>query len=326
MYHQPETILEQYDLEIKQITKGRGAYICDTDQGMKILIPFRGSKERAAFLREVLQKLQGQGFGAEQIWMTKEKEVVAVDEMGTRYWLKDMIIGSECSTSRENEMQGALEQLAELHRALLDSSFVIPDFMKNERNEPGQLYRRHYRELIKVKNYVRSRKTRNEFEARFKEQYPHYIANAAEAIRLLEELEMQYPKEGETLCHGEFNQHNVLRTADGIRIVNFENMCCNEPVVDLANFIRKMMEKNEWDTRLGIRLLESYDRKRSLSERERHLLYVQLLFPEKFWKISNHYNNTHKAWVSQRDIEKLNRIAAAEPARERFLENMFSYI
>jgi len=61
LYHQPETILEQYDLEIKQITKGRGAYICDTDQGTKILMPFRGSRERAAFLREVLQELQAQG-------------------------------------------------------------------------------------------------------------------------------------------------------------------------------------------------------------------------------------------------------------------------
>ena len=49
MYNQSEALLEQYDLDIKQITKGRGAYICDTSQGMKLLIPFRGSKERAAF-------------------------------------------------------------------------------------------------------------------------------------------------------------------------------------------------------------------------------------------------------------------------------------
>ena len=28
MYNQSEALLEQYDLDIKQITKGRGAYIC----------------------------------------------------------------------------------------------------------------------------------------------------------------------------------------------------------------------------------------------------------------------------------------------------------
>lgn len=324
MYHQPETILEQYDLEIKQITKGRGAYICDTDQGTKILMPFRGSRERAAFLREVLQELQAQGFEVEQIRVTKEGEAAAADETGTRYWLKDMAAGSECSTNRENDMQEALGQLAELHRILIGSALSIPEFMKNARNEPGSLYRRHYRELVKVKNYVQSRRSRNEFERSFREQYPHYIANAAEAIRLLEDLEMHCAKEKESLCHGDFNQHNVLRTAGGVRIINFENMCCNEPVVDLANFIRKMMEKNNWDMGLGHRLVESYERKRKLSERERRLLYLMLLFPEKFWKISNHYSNSHKAWVSQRDIEKLNRIIEMEPARERFLENMFS--
>ena len=30
MYNQSEALLEQYDLDIKQITKGRGAYICNS--------------------------------------------------------------------------------------------------------------------------------------------------------------------------------------------------------------------------------------------------------------------------------------------------------
>lgn len=47
MYYQPEAMLEQYDIEIKQITKGRGVFCCETDQGKKVLAPFRGSAERA---------------------------------------------------------------------------------------------------------------------------------------------------------------------------------------------------------------------------------------------------------------------------------------
>ena len=63
-----------------------------------------------------------------------------------------------------------------------------------------------------------------------------------------------------------------------------------------------------------------------LCREEKQLLHVLLLFPEKFWKVSNHYSNSHKAWVSGRDIEKLNRLIAAEPAREHFLENLFSFL
>ncbi len=56
VYNQSEAILQQYDLEIKQISRGRGAYICETNEGTKLLTPFRGSKERAMFLRDVLSR------------------------------------------------------------------------------------------------------------------------------------------------------------------------------------------------------------------------------------------------------------------------------
>lgn len=325
LYNQPEIILEQYDLEIKQMTKGRGAYICDTDCGRKLLVPFRGSKERAAFLREILIELDREGFLAEQICVTKDGEAVAEDEYGMRYWLKELVSGSECSAGSKNDMVNALMQLAELHKHLLSCRMEIPAFMKNERNEPGQLYRRHYRELVKVKNYVHSRKSRNDFEMSFQGQYPHYIQNAKDALGLLEEIETGEIQQIH-LCHGDFNQHNALRTPEGIRIVNFENMNCNEPVVDLANFVRKMMEKNNWDTVLGMNLIEAYESRRKLSARERKFLYLSLLFPEKFWKLANHYSNSHKAWVSGRDIEKLNRMIEIEPKRTKFLENLFSFL
>lgn len=323
MYNQSEAILQQYDLEIKQISRGRGAYICETNEGTKMLAPFRGSKERAGFLREVLMRLQESGFPAEQISLTKEGEAVATDEMGMRFWLKDMVSGSECSTSREADMIKAITQLAKLHKALEHCTPEIPDFMKTDRNDPVNVCRRHYRELVKVKNYVHSKKNRNEFERRFLAQYDHYMQDAACAMRILDEEQLR-PDKG--LCHGDFNQHNVLRTMEGFRIVHYENMEYTMSMVDLSNFVRKMLEKNGWEKGLGMRLLESYDRERTMTCDEKRLLYVVLLFPEKFWKVSNHYNNSRKTWVSEREIEKLGRMIELEPARSSFLENMLSFL
>jgi CotS family spore coat protein len=125
----------------------------------------------------------------------------------------------------------------------------------------------------------------------------------------------------QTICHGAFHQHNVLRTPEGMRIVNFETMCWNEPVVDLANFVRKMMEKNQWDVALGEGLFYAYDRVHALTDEQWQLLYDILLFPQKFWKVSNHYYNSHKAWVSERDILKFQQISAAERKRAAFLQS-----
>lgn len=323
MYNQPEAILEQYDLEINQITKGRGAYICSTNQGMKLLMPFRGSAERAVFLKSILEELNQRGCPVEQICCTKEGEPLAEDDMGAHYWLKSMIAGSECQTSREGDMRQAVKQLAKLHETVAKSSIPVPDFMKNSRSDPRILYERHYRELIKVKNYVRTRKTKNNFERGFQEQYPHYIADAEKSLAML--ADQQYEPRC-LLCHGDFNQHNVVRTPEGFRVINFENMCYNPAVSDLANFLRKMLEKNNWSRELGMRLIDEYCRVCPMPREEMQQLYVILLFPEKFWKISNHYANSHKAWVSERDIDKLERMVRQEGARSLFLENLFSNI
>jgi hypothetical protein len=87
-----------------------------------------------------------------------------------------------------------------------------------------------------------------------------------------------------------------------------------------------MMEKNNWNRELGMRLIGAYDRIRPIGEEEYRRLYVLLLFPEKFWKLANHYLNSHKAWVSGRDIEKLDRIMEQEVRREEFLQNLFKNI
>ena len=44
LYNRENQILEQYPFEVKQTVKGRGALICDTDKGLKILKEYRGSQ------------------------------------------------------------------------------------------------------------------------------------------------------------------------------------------------------------------------------------------------------------------------------------------
>ena len=50
MYNRPEQVLEQYDLEVRAVSKGRESYICDTTQGQLLLKEYKGSAERAEFL------------------------------------------------------------------------------------------------------------------------------------------------------------------------------------------------------------------------------------------------------------------------------------
>ena len=44
MYIRPEQIAEQYEMEVKSISKGRDCFLCETDLGMRALKEYRGSE------------------------------------------------------------------------------------------------------------------------------------------------------------------------------------------------------------------------------------------------------------------------------------------
>ena len=39
-----QEVLEQYEVEILSVRKGRGAWICETDKGLKLLREYKGRK------------------------------------------------------------------------------------------------------------------------------------------------------------------------------------------------------------------------------------------------------------------------------------------
>ena len=149
----------------------------------------------------------------------------------------------------------------------------------------------------------------------------HFEHNRKTAEKSLELLQEEFDQPARSvICHGDFNQHNVLLSNGKYRIVHFENIQYNWAMADLANFIRKMLEKNDWSDSLGIELISEYDGSRPLRVAEYRQLYGLLLFPEKFWKVTNHYMNSRKTWISERDIDKLKRIIEQEEKRLNFLD------
>lgn len=318
MYNQPEVALAKYGLTASQIIKVRGAYICDTGLGKKLLVPFRGSEERAGFIREALTYIRAEGMAVEQILQTLEGTVISQDDSEMKYILKDYYSGVECNVRNEADMLEAVRRLAQLHSILKNYRKPIPPYMDNGKNSLAELCERRSRELVKMKNYVRSRRKKNEFEIKFQKVYAHFSESASEAIENLKKL----PEGKRLLCHGDFNQHNVIHGENGWQIVNFEGIHVNVQMVDLANFVRKMMEKNGWNRYLGQRMIETYDEEYLLDGMDRKQLYNLLLFPEKFWKIANHYGNSRKSWASARDIEKLDQLLEDEQNRLNFIQNM----
>jgi len=330
VYNREEEIREQYEVEIRSTSKGRGALNCDTDKGMMLLKEFRGSKERAAFLYDILEFLSSRGFLAETAVLSKEGEALSKDEInGVSYLLKNRYPGRECDVKNKEDVLCAVRKLARLHNLTKCYEKEIPEFLKTDGNSLLDEYERHNRELNKVKNYIRNKNKKNDFELLFMKVYEGYRDQAREVT---EQLKRQMEGLKETvfvqmfgLCHGDYNQHNVVFCQGEWVLINFEQMTYDVLVQDLANFLRKILEKYNWNTELGIEMITAYDSIRKLLPEEMEQLYLRLAYPKKYWKIANHYSGSRKSWISGRDIEKLEKVIEQEEQRKQFLKMLFCF-
>ena len=69
-----------------------------------------------------------------------------------------------------------------------------------------------------------------------------------------------------SICHGEYNQHNVLILGKNTAVTNFSHWSFDVQMADLYRFMRKILEKYSWDLHLAQKMLSAYDSVRPLSE------------------------------------------------------------
>ena len=91
---------------------------------------------------------------------------------------------------------------------------------------------------------------------------------------------------------------------------------------DLYHFMRKIMEKHDWDINVAYRIVDEYDKLKPLADVDLDMLVALLSFPEKFWKIINQYYNAGKAWVPAKNIDKLKVVISQNIQRRELIDKM----
>ncbi len=178
-------------------------------------------------------------------------------------------------------------------------------------------------QLRKIRSFIRGRHRKSAFEQLFLDNFERYYEQAREAREQLslfnDRLEALRAAHDGSICHGDYSHHHVLMCGYEIATTNFDRCCFDFQVNDLYRFMRKILEKHDWNVRLGMRMLDTYGRVRAIPWAERKLLYVRMLYPEKFRKLAGAYYGSNKAWISRQYSDKLGRINRQEAARREFV-------
>lgn len=310
-------VLENYEIEVLRTWKGRGAVLCETKQGILILKEYAGHRDKAVFQDALLHMIQERGFHqVETIIRNKEQELLSQDLDGTLYILKTYTDGRECNVRDMEECCQASGTLAALHKV---SRSEEPISGLAPAHSVYQEFQKHNKELRRVKKYLKDRGQKTDFEIALFGSYDYFLNIALETTEEMKSAENE--KEEHFICHGDFQYHNIIVSAGEMHIINFEKCLYDRPVRDLYLFMRKLLEKSGWSEKVGFDLVESYEKTRPMEKEEYRQLYYRLAYPEKFWKIVNFYYNSGKAWIPDKNMEKLVRVTQQEKSKQAFLEN-----
>lgn len=325
-----KSVLDQYEIKIEGTRRGRGALLCDTDRGLKLLIPCGCTEHHLEAENRILVSLREHGFEAvDEALRNKEGKLMSEDEEHRFYVLKDWYEGAECSAERTEDWRRAVLTLARLHKTLRECP--APEEERNSVFAGESIleeYERHNKELMRVRNYVFHRKQKNAFERMIKESFGVMYELALEAEEELSasgyEARYEEVKKKGTLCHGSFHYHNVIMSHPECSVTNFQKAAVQIQLVDLYLFMRKILEKRGWKEEIGVLMLETYSSVLPIDQEELAILRCLFLYPEKYWKQLNFYRSSKKAWIPEKNADKLEQCIHQEPLRRQFIRKVLA--
>ena len=325
MYDRGLSVLEQYGLETGAVYRGRGALICETGGELVLIREFWGTPRKLEYQAKLLEKVaDASPILTDQILCNKEGSYISIDGENIPYIVKKWYEGRECDTRSEEDIcKGALA-LASLHKVMcmpVESHYVKESLCSE--------FQRHNRELRKIRKFVCGKRKKNRFEQEFLDTVCCFLGHGEEAVKRLEASDYKELRQAElergAVCHGEFNQHNVLFSEGEVKAVtNFDKWNFDIQVGDLYRFMRKILEKHQWDLELGKKILTAYHQVRPLSRVEMENLRIRFAYPEKYWKLANYYYTHNKAWISEKNVEKLEKLKDQQEKWRNFVESIFA--
>lgn len=114
----------------------------------------------------------------------------------------------------------------------------------------------------------------------------------------------------------------MRKMPESTAVTNFDKWGFDVQMADLYQFMRKILEKQDWDISLGKSMIQAYEEIRPISKMEKENLKIRFAYPEKYWKLANYYYTHNKAWISKKNLEKLNRLADQEERWRNFVESL----
>jgi hypothetical protein len=106
-----------------------------------------------------------------------------------------------------------------------------------------------------------------------------------------------------------------------VNVIDFDYCKREVRIYDISNFLIKVLKRVDWKIEYAQIILNAYDEIGNLKEEEYRVLFAFLLFPQRFWRLSNRYYYNEVNWAQGTFNKKIEELIGEQEAYLKFIED-----
>lgn len=304
-----EAIASRFETRVMELKPLRGVYLAYTDKGPKIIKQSKKEPEKLLYTHGLKEYIYNRGFHNLDRFLISNQGLPFVIEEGKVFVMEDFISGRECSFLNPYDRSSAMRTLAQLH---IYGQGYIPPTGAAERNDIGKWeksYLRKINDLAEMKEAIKKKKHKNDFDKKFLEDVGFFMEMAWRAYDTLRNSRYKVLcKAAESLkpiCHHDYTYHNIIISREGlINIIDFDYSCHELACYDIAAVIQRVMRRFSFNIDIAMDMLMDYDRIKPITDDELILILSLSEFPQRFWRVTERYYNGKTQWSEKKFMKK----------------------
>jgi len=320
------SVLVRYPVSAKEIRVVQGEakkaiWRVITDRGVLALKRHSRPVKRVLFSLYAQEYISLQGGRVPGLLRTGG-DALHVEEEGMAFSLSWWVEGRHLSLDQGEDLLMAMEGLGHFHRS---SQGFKPPIEVQVSSKLGRWPHQYSSMNQRLSEWIKvSGERGGVLGDTYQRLAPEMIDMAQKALALLEDSGYgQWVEQASltgSLCHQDYGQGNAIMGDGGVWVIDVDDITLDLPARDLRKIANKTMERRGgWDSHLFLAMMEAYEREHPLSDLQRRVLFVDLLFPHVFHDTAKNPFLKGKATSAS----KLEEAAALERSKRQALLPLF---
>lgn len=296
----PRLIEQNYNCKVfSLLPKRREVFLCRSNRGEWFIKRYPGYST-ARWVTSLCSQLQQKGFHRTIEYVYSRDHHPFFSDGKYVYTVMKKIEGRHASYYDSRDLVRTISCLADFHRVARGiKGGPAPGFNRIPLLDKWKKRTRLFEQVVER---LQLKEHPGQLERWILEMAPGLLRDAYEVIDILQrsplDEKVRQAVQEQRVAHRDLAPHNFLLSNRHCYLIDFDTAMYDAPLVDLLQFMGRIMGLQGWDFNTFAALLQVYQKRMPLHDEDRALLYTLLRYPDDFMREVNgcfHDNSGYKA-------------------------------